>query len=434
MSRRNVIMKQFHNGEGHRRTGAGGGGGGGSSHRRRTTSKSNHKPPDEVTLNIMMQMMKGQGPAISTPLNNNNKKKMPGKRQSIKDRILSAPSEKKSEKKTGHKIIPKIPIDILDELSTRFIINIPDEERHPVRILFQIELAHWFYVDFKCADNEKLPKLNLDNFAETMFKHIPSLRRHHKFEEVYEKWKDYKRKTPTYGVIILDEELENVLLVQGYWAKSSWGFPKGKVNEQEDPMVCACRETKEETGFDCTGLLRKKDSIVKRVGDNTVTLYIVHGVSKDTVFKPETIGEIRNIEWFSLKELPSDRNDHKTQNHLKLAPNYFFMTIPFIEDLKKWVSKRVNRLRKQRGMVLQSQMHPSQDHGMVLEPEVKLRVLPPSLQPPPPPVELAGNIETGKLKLKLDTKAIFEKTVKQLEAQGLFRDNPTFLNFLRTIY
>ncbi len=24
-----------------------------------------------------------------------------------------------------------------------------------------------------------------------------------------------------------------VLLVQGFWSKSSWGFPKGKVNEEE---------------------------------------------------------------------------------------------------------------------------------------------------------------------------------------------------------
>jgi mRNA-decapping enzyme subunit 2 len=41
-----------------------------------------------------------------------------------------------------------------------------------------------------------------------------------------------------------------VLLVQGYWSKSSWGFPKGKVNEEEAGHVCAVREVMEETGFD----------------------------------------------------------------------------------------------------------------------------------------------------------------------------------------
>lgn len=37
-------------------------------------------------------------------------------------------------------------------------------------------------------------------------------------------------------------DLKHVLLVQSYWAKSSWGFPKGKVNEHEDPLRCAIRE------------------------------------------------------------------------------------------------------------------------------------------------------------------------------------------------
>lgn len=32
------------------------------------------------------------------------------------------------------------------------------------------------------------------------------------------------------------------LLVQGYLAKSGWGFPKGKVNEDEAPHDCAVRE------------------------------------------------------------------------------------------------------------------------------------------------------------------------------------------------
>lgn len=30
--------------------------------------------------------------------------------------------------------------------------------------------------------------------------------------------------------------------MQGYLAKSGWGFPKGKVNEEEAPHDCAVRE------------------------------------------------------------------------------------------------------------------------------------------------------------------------------------------------
>ena len=41
-----------------------------------------------------------------------------------------------------------IPLEILDDLGSRFIINVPEEERKDlIRICFQIELAHWFYED-----------------------------------------------------------------------------------------------------------------------------------------------------------------------------------------------------------------------------------------------------------------------------------------------
>lgn len=47
---------------------------------------------------------------------------------------------------------------------------------------------------------------------------------------------------PTYGAILISDDSNHVLLVQSYWAKSSWGFPKGKVNEDEEPLHCAIRE------------------------------------------------------------------------------------------------------------------------------------------------------------------------------------------------
>lgn len=61
-------------------------------------------------------------------------------------------------------------------------------------------------------------------------------------DKVLEEWREYKQNVPTYGAILLTEELSHVLLVQSYWAKSSWGFPKGKVNKEEEPTHCAIRE------------------------------------------------------------------------------------------------------------------------------------------------------------------------------------------------
>lgn len=47
--------------------------------------------------------------------------------------------------------------------------------------------------------------------------------------QVMEEWRIYKSGVPTYGAALLDSSLNYVLLVQGYFAKNSWGFPKGKV-------------------------------------------------------------------------------------------------------------------------------------------------------------------------------------------------------------
>ena len=38
---------------------------------------------------------------------------------------------------------------------------------------------------------------------------------------------------------MLNEELTHVVLAQSYWHKNSWGFPKGKVNEEEAAHRCA---------------------------------------------------------------------------------------------------------------------------------------------------------------------------------------------------
>ncbi len=44
-----------------------------------------------------------------------------------------------------------IPPAVLSDLCSRFIINVPEEERTDlIRIFFQIEIAHWFYLDFYC--------------------------------------------------------------------------------------------------------------------------------------------------------------------------------------------------------------------------------------------------------------------------------------------
>ena len=46
------------------------------------------------------------------------------------------------------------------------MINVPEEEsRDPIRLLFQVELAHWFYLDFYCPENSELRPCSIKEFA-----------------------------------------------------------------------------------------------------------------------------------------------------------------------------------------------------------------------------------------------------------------------------
>ncbi|NXJ00751.1 DCP2 hydrolase, partial [Psophia crepitans] len=237
---------------------------------------------------------------------------------------------------------------------SRFILHIPSEERdNAIRVCFQIELAHWFYLDFYMQNTSGLPQCGIRDFAKAdilfitvivfsvLFSHCPFLLpQGEDVQKVLDEWKEYKMGVPTYGAIILDETLENVLLVQGYLAKSGWGFPKGKVNKEEAPHDCAAREVFEETGFDIKDYICKEEYIELRINDQLARLYIIPGVPKNTKFNPKTRREIRNIEWFSVDKLPCHRNDMTPKSKLGLAPNKFFMAIPFIRPLRDWISRR----------------------------------------------------------------------------------------------
>lgn len=80
-----------------------------------------------------------------------------------------------TSKQSNQKHSFKIPSDILDDLASRFIINVPDMElSNLIRICFQIELAHWFYLDFFCASQEekKLQPCGIKQFAMQIFQVI----------------------------------------------------------------------------------------------------------------------------------------------------------------------------------------------------------------------------------------------------------------------
>lgn len=172
----------------------------------------------------------------------------------------------------------------------------------------------------------------MKEFATHIFNHIPFLKQHvQRIDYILEQWKEYKMNVPTFGAILLNEDLTKVLLVQNYWAKNSWGFPKGKVNEDEDPSHCAVREVFEETGFDIGNLIDKNDFVESIIHDRLVRLYIISGIKKDTKFEPQTRKEIKNVEWFTLNDLPITSKDMTPKLKMGVNPNAFFMVVPFIK-------------------------------------------------------------------------------------------------------
>jgi len=120
-------------------------------------------------------------------------------------------------------------------------------------------------------------------------------------------FKAYKNKVPVYGAILLTREMKEILLVQGF--RNQWGFPKGKVNKEEDELLCAIREVLEETGYDTKDLINKDHYIESSQNDRVTRLYIIVGVERAFSFKPRTAYEIKEIGWFSLDELPEHRKD-----------------------------------------------------------------------------------------------------------------------------
>lgn len=299
-----------------------------------------------------------------------------------------------------------IPESILSDLCSRFIITVPEEDRNDlIRIFFQIEIAHWFYLDFYCHDmdsptssssggsgsshssgssssssspssssssslssedggddsdneedfesnlvrqkftshmnnpHEQLKPCSIRVFAEQIFRYCPFLMQHsNQVNDILSKWKTFKHAVPTNGAIILDESMRYVLLVQGFWSKASWGFPKGKIFEEETESQCAIREVLEETGYDISDKLVEDDNLQININDQIIRLYIVTGVPKSTHFEPKTRREIKEVRWFALDDLPMHRRDNRSKYKLGFSPNAFFMVIPFIKSLKRWIS------------------------------------------------------------------------------------------------
>lgn len=92
--------------------------------------------------------------------------------------------------------------DVLEDLISRFLINIPDSEKSVIRLFFLIEQAHWFFLDFYCAQSDKLQPCGIRQFAWNILDHVPAFHKHvTSLDSILEEWRIYKSSVPTFGAM-----------------------------------------------------------------------------------------------------------------------------------------------------------------------------------------------------------------------------------------
>lgn len=96
----------------------------------------------------------------------------------------------------------------------------------------------------------------------------------------------------------------------------------------------------EETGFDISKLINKNDYIEATIHDQIARLYIIGYIHRDTKFQPRTRNEIKACEWFPLADLPSNKKDMTPKLKMGVSPNAFFMVLPFVKRMRRWVQER----------------------------------------------------------------------------------------------
>lgn len=247
--------------------------------------------------------------------------------------------------------------DVLEDLSSRFIVNLPAEEQDSIqRICFQVEQAHWFYEDFLRPLNPSLPSFALRRFSSyllhTAALTVPLIQRYisnssnHEsqqgLEAAFDEFLKYKTRVPVCGAVMLNARLDKCILVKGWKSNSSWGFPKGKINQQETERDCAVREVLEETGFNCGPLLPNdsRDYMELTMREQKIRLYIVPGLDENTHFETQTRKEISKISWFSLSDLPTWKKNKAPPQGMG---GKFYLISPFIGKLKQWIQENKNR-------------------------------------------------------------------------------------------
>ena len=231
---------------------------------------------------------------------------------------------------------------IVEDLLVRFVINCPPEDLSSVeRELFHFEEASWFYTDFIRLINPNLPSLKIKQLSQLFIKLCPVIWKwdNVRVDEALLKFSRYKKTIPVRGAAIFNENLNKILLVKGT-ESDSWSFPRGKISKDEDDVACCIREVKEEIGFDLTDYINDYQFIERNITGKNYKIYLVKGVSENTVFKPQARNEIEKIQWFDFKKIA--KLMFKNGNSGNCGSLKFYLINSMMKPLSLWLKHERN--------------------------------------------------------------------------------------------
>ncbi|RKP30221.1 DCP2-domain-containing protein [Metschnikowia bicuspidata] len=224
------------------------------------------------------------------------------------------------------------PIDrVFEDILVRFVVNVPKEDLSSLeRFFFQVEEAHWFYIDFVRLFNPALPSMKMKSFASRILKRCPLLWKWGDPNEALSQFGKYKSTIPVRGIALMNKALKKVVLVRGQYS-STWSFPRGKISKDEADLECAIREVREETGFDARDYVNEDDYLEKTIVGKHFRIYLAKGVPEDVNFEPLVRCEIAEIKWFSIKLL---------RKSMRANYNKYYVVNAIIEPLCTWIMRQ----------------------------------------------------------------------------------------------
>jgi len=232
--------------------------------------------------------------------------------------------------------------EAMADLASRFVVNCPSEEQESInRCMWQVEAAHWFYDDVYRMHHRDLPFMNFKDFTVAFFKECPAMmdQTGEAIARSLNLFQKYKRRVPVCGAIMLNTAMTKCVLVKAWGKCSAWGFPKGKINQEESKLECSVREVEEETGYNCGEHIDPNDYIELSIRQQTIRLYIAKDVPESINFETQTRKEIGDIQWIPLDGLRNGSVDLPSKNQ-KNVDESFFTGGPFLASLTEWIEGR----------------------------------------------------------------------------------------------